>query len=354
MAGDWIKMRPSLMTNPKVNGIARILEDEKAVTKTLSTGYNGVMSEIVTRNVMRYVTVSALLVIWGAANEHTNDGIFKNADLSDIDDMAGIPGFGNAMELVGWAIYDERSCTVTLPNFNEYNTCGNERKPQTNAERQKKYRENKIANSNVNRNASVVTSNDIREDKIREDKIREENKNIKELTPTEFVTADGDSPKRQKIPIAEIVALYHEILPKHPECKKITTKRAGHIRQRWSSGDLPDLKTWRDYFDHVSRSDFLCGRAPPTERYPTPFRADIDFLINESNYTKIYEGKYHGNPRQPSEQVQQAKLSTVQRASIIAQRGIDALEAELGNAGRGDSNAQVLEVDGGVARRSVG
>ena len=57
MAGDWIKMRPSLLTNPKVNGIARILEGEREVSRVLSTGFSGAMSEIVTRNVMRNVTV---------------------------------------------------------------------------------------------------------------------------------------------------------------------------------------------------------------------------------------------------------------------------------------------------------
>jgi hypothetical protein len=139
MAGEWIKMRPSLLTSPKVNGIARILEGSQQVAKVLTTGFGGVMSEIVTRNVTRNVTVASLLVVWGAANEHTDDGVFRNADLSDIDDMVGIPGFGEAMELVGWAIYDEDNECVILPNFNEYNTCGKDRS----AERQRRYRERK-------------------------------------------------------------------------------------------------------------------------------------------------------------------------------------------------------------------
>ena len=63
MAGDWIKMRTSLLTNPKINGIARKLEESTAAGKALSNGYGGVMSEIVTRAVMRHVTVSSLLVV---------------------------------------------------------------------------------------------------------------------------------------------------------------------------------------------------------------------------------------------------------------------------------------------------
>lgn len=166
MAGDWIKMRPSLLTNPKVNGIARILEGEREVSRVLSTGFSGAMSVIVTRNVMRNVTVSCLLTVWGAANEHTTNGTFSNADLSDIDDMVGIPGFGGAMQSVGWLIHDEDACTVTLPNFNEYNTCGKDRPAEKNRERQQRYRDKKAAERNV---TNDVTNND-REEKRREEK----------------------------------------------------------------------------------------------------------------------------------------------------------------------------------------
>lgn len=168
MAGDWIKMRPSLLTSPKVNFIARQLESDTKVSRALSSGFGGHMSEIVTRNVMRNVTVASLLVIWGAANEHTSDGVFTNADLSDIDDMVGIPGFGDAMVAVGWAVFDEEELTVTLPNFNEYNTSGRERSAsaKSGAERQREYRERqKSQESDVTRD---VTRNR-REDKRREE-----------------------------------------------------------------------------------------------------------------------------------------------------------------------------------------
>jgi hypothetical protein len=165
MAGDWIKMRPSLLTNPKVNGIARYLEGSAEVGRVLTTGFSGSMAEVVTRNVMRNVTVSCLLTVWGAANEHTTDGVFSNADLSDIDDMVGIPGFGAAMESVGWLIHDADACTVTLPNFSEYNTCGKDRAAEKNAERQRRFRERKASAGNVTHN---VTSND-REEKRREE-----------------------------------------------------------------------------------------------------------------------------------------------------------------------------------------
>ena len=178
MAGDWIKMRTSLITNPKVNGVARALEDSCDVSRVLSTGFNGPMSEIVTRNVMRHVTVSSLLIVWGAANEHTENGVFKNADLSDIDDMVGIPGFGQALESVGWAEYDSQENTVTLPNFSEYNTSSASRgaSSKSAAQRQKAYRERKKSQeSDVTRDVTRDVTSDVTRDH-REEKRREEGK----------------------------------------------------------------------------------------------------------------------------------------------------------------------------------
>lgn len=169
MAGDWIKMRPSLLTSPKVNGIARMLERDAAVSRALTTGFNGGMAEIVSRNVMRYVTVASLLTVWSAANEHTSDGVFRNADLSDIDDMAGIPGFGDAMESVGWAIYDAEEDSVTLPNFNEYNTCGKSRAATSAAERQRRYREKQKQNRDADEDVTRDVTRDGREEKRREE-----------------------------------------------------------------------------------------------------------------------------------------------------------------------------------------
>lgn len=194
MAGDWIKIRPTLITSPKVNGIARLLEQEQQVCRALTTGYNGCMSDVVTRNVMRNVTLSSLVTIWGAANEHTSDGVFKNADLSDLDDMAGVPRFGEAMEAVGWAIYDKEENTVTLPNFNEYNTCGRDRSAEKNAERQRKYREKKRLEGEKSNGDSNVTNDVTNND--REEKRREEN-NKGRFTPPSVAEVSAYCRERQ-------------------------------------------------------------------------------------------------------------------------------------------------------------
>lgn len=138
----------------------------------LTNSHNTTLSDVVTRNVTRNVTVSLLLTLWSAANEHTRNGVFENADLSDIDDIVGVPGFGAALSTVGWAIHDEQNNCVILPNFNEYNTSGDMRSAsaKTNAQRQKEFRERKKQQeSNVTRNVTNNVTSNRREEKRRED-----------------------------------------------------------------------------------------------------------------------------------------------------------------------------------------
>lgn len=277
MAGDWIKMRTSLLTNPKVNGIAKYLEENHLVTKALATGFSGHMCEIVTRTVMRHVTVSSLLVIWGAANEHTRDGVFVNSSLDDLDDMVGIPSFGDAMAAVGWAEFNAKEKTVTLPNFNEYNTSGSERSAsgKTAAQRQKEYRERKsLQLSDVTRDVtSDVTSN------RREEKRREEKKEDKELmSPAKA----GDPCPHQKI-----IELYHETLPELMAVREWTDDRQAKLRSRWKEKpERQSLEWWADFFKYVAASDFLTGRTEP------PFACSLEWLVSPKNFVKVIEGKY--------------------------------------------------------------
>ncbi|MBO3274147.1 DnaT-like ssDNA-binding domain-containing protein [Pseudomonas schmalbachii] len=176
MAGAWIKMRSSLLSDPKVNGIARILEQSPAVCRVMSHGRDGVMRDVVTRNVMRHVTVASLVTLWSDASNNTRDGVYRNYDLSDIDDLVGIPGFGLALEAVGWAEFDAAECTVTLPNFAEYNVCSQIRgaSAKSGAQRQREYRERKKAErlrneSDVTRYVTGDVTSDPRVDKSRKE-----------------------------------------------------------------------------------------------------------------------------------------------------------------------------------------
>ncbi len=87
----------------------------------------------------------------------------------------------------------------------------------------------------------------------------------------------------EKDTFQEVVDAYHKNLEKLPRVKKLTIKRKSHIKARTKELD----RTWNEYFAYVSQSDFLQGK---NER---GWKADFDWLINENNFAKVIEGKYH-------------------------------------------------------------
>ena len=167
MAGEWVKMRSALLANPKVHAIAKVIGMDSRAGSVLTTGFSGCPDEVLARYALRYVTVTALLCVWSSANEHATGGILSCCDLEDIDEIAGVPGFGQAMASVGWAIPDEATKCVSLPNFSDHNTPAKDR---TAADRQRRYRQNR--NGGVARDVArdVTRDSNGREEKRREEK----------------------------------------------------------------------------------------------------------------------------------------------------------------------------------------
>ena len=172
MAGDWIKMRAALTTCPKVAAMARAIG--------LADEFSGL-----SRHSMRLLVVGGLHAVWAAVNEHTSDGVMANAYPEDLDDIAGIKGFGSAMRSAGWLEVDEAAQTLTFPNFGQWNTPA---KDTTAAERMRKHR----AKQDVTRNTVTVTEPlrvTVTTDKTRQDK--------REDIPAAPV-ATSDPPRRRK------------------------------------------------------------------------------------------------------------------------------------------------------------
>jgi len=166
MAGDWIKMRAGLLTHPKVIGMVNHLATDPAffnficqddITGGDLGGFNPdpkSVTDIVTRQALRAVTVCGLLSLWSAARQHSDSGVLTGLTVDDLDEMAGVPGFGRAMHKVGWAVADEHHNSIVLPNFTEWNDQSHKGPTQTNAERQKAFRERQKS-----RNETVTKSN---------------------------------------------------------------------------------------------------------------------------------------------------------------------------------------------------
>jgi hypothetical protein len=183
MAGDWVKMRSALLANPKVHAIAKAIGRDPRAGAALTTGFSGCPDQVLSRHALRHVTVTALLCVWSSANEHSDDGTLSCCDLEDLDEIAGVPGFGEAMQAVGWAISDGECKCVSLPNFSEHNTPAKDR---TAAERQRRSRA-------LRHGVTVTACHGVTVTQRREEKRREDT----EIQPAAQV-ATTDPPKRRK------------------------------------------------------------------------------------------------------------------------------------------------------------
>ncbi len=173
MVTDWVKMRTDIYRDHRVCVIADILGDPNGDLNRY-VNQNCGSDMVVTRNALRNVTVGALVTLWGVTRHrgkrYGDDLHLKGCTLQVLDDIADLPGIGQAMAAVDWAIETDEG--VVLPRFfTEYNSDPGKGNDSTNAERQRRFRERKQSESNGKSNAlRNVTNND------REEKRREENK----------------------------------------------------------------------------------------------------------------------------------------------------------------------------------
>ena len=95
MAGDWIKMRTNLDTDPRVAEMADIL------------------------GIPELHVVGCLWKLWSWADEHTVDGNAVRVTKVTLDRYSGVSGFVDALRKVGWL--DGRDGSITFTNFSEHN-----------------------------------------------------------------------------------------------------------------------------------------------------------------------------------------------------------------------------------------
>lgn len=188
MAEDWVKMRTDLYRDPKVCVMADILlEPDGSLARYINQHCQRDMT--VTRNVMRNVTVGALVSVWGVMRLRGkpvgDDLVCHGVTISVIDDIADLPGFGDAMEQVGWVLNGAEG--LIFPRFFEdYNVDPEASSKQKAAERQRRFRERQKAESdgenNVTRNSESNVTGDVTvtsQSNYREEKRREEKKHVR-------------------------------------------------------------------------------------------------------------------------------------------------------------------------------
>ena len=82
----------------------------------------------------------------------------------------------------------------------------------------------------------------------------------------------------------KIVDLFHAHLPELPKVIKLTENRKRQINAL-SKKDLPNEPAWIIFFEIISSSDFLMGRAGD-------WKCNFDWIIKPANALKISEGNY--------------------------------------------------------------
>lgn len=219
---DWIKMRGALLNNAKVIKMARLLlQDPEFLTWFALDGGTIDASRTVTLRhvtVVTRVTVGGLLPVWASVNadaERHDDrhALLRDASLFEIDQIAGIPGFGKAMEAVGWLYQEPNGDGLEFSNFTEHNTVGKERSTgaKTTAERAKEYRERKKAERHETVTETVtdrhVTKRDASRDTVTTEKNREEENTSPSLRSGEGATSPRTPrPKKEETTLATYLA----------------------------------------------------------------------------------------------------------------------------------------------------
>lgn len=109
----------------------------------------------------------------------------------------------------------------------------------------------------------------------------------------EILSPKGDCRQRaDDCPHDEIIALYHEMLPELPRVREWNKKRKAYLNARWREDKKrQNLDYWKLFFELVSECDFLMGRTK------TPFKANLEWLVRESNFLKVRE-RFYLNDRQ--------------------------------------------------------
>lgn len=176
MAADWIKMRTDLYRDPRVCVMADLLMNEDGeLARYVNQHCQRHMC--VTRNVMRNVTVGALVSVWGVmrlrGKAEGDDLVCRAVTTSVLDDIADLPGLGAAMESVGWVISTEEG--LVFPRFFEDHNVDPDASPKSkSAARQQRYRERQRSESDVTRDVTRDAKITPREEKRREEeKIKE-------------------------------------------------------------------------------------------------------------------------------------------------------------------------------------
>ncbi|MDE1141294.1 MAG: hypothetical protein PW999_16805 [Paraburkholderia tropica] len=316
---DWFRWWHGTVTDPKFQWVAR------------RAG----------QSVSNVIAVWACLLECGSTATQSNAGQRRgnvaSFDCSDIDVLLGLPDSAvqsifDAMVEKG-LIIDGRLASWDTRQPKREDSGNPDTNALSNTERSRRYRDKKKREATQ----TTDTQHDATHRNDREDKRRVEDKSKTTTSPVGNgdpvavpvacndpvavdveSDADGDPPfaltelldanRVQKLPpcpVEEIVALYHQYMPRNPPVRVINKTRRRIADARWREAavmtcepfgygtKVEGLAAWRAYFEVCNESSFLTNQMPPRAGHEN-WKADFDFLMSENGFTRALENKYHG------------------------------------------------------------
>lgn len=252
MAGDWIKMRVDLATDPAVIGIAASLDCTE------------------------FEVVGMLHHFWSWVDAQSRDGHAASVTKSWIDRYVQRVGFANQLEKVGWLVAENDG--ISIPNFERHNG-QSAKKRAVDGKRQKTHRENLSREPSRNERDKSVT---------REEKRREEKELVPKGTCDQQADLLGGEAKKNVvvIPYEKILDAFREKLPGFPQPRRpLDEDRRKAIRLIWTRDDrFGSVDFFSRFFGFVSQSEFLTGWKG----------CGFDWLLKPKNFRKVLEGNYNG------------------------------------------------------------
>lgn len=119
----------------------------------------------------------------------------------------------------------------------------------------------------------------------------------------ERAAREGRELPNENAAATQAVRLYNDFAAEHklPECAKVSKGRLGKLKARLRDGD--GIEGWKVALEKLGASDFLMGRTPRAGEHKN-WSPGIDFLLQESSFAKLMEGKYDnrtnsGGPAKP-------------------------------------------------------
>jgi len=164
MAGEWIKVRTNLWTDPRVSQLCDLTDASKPAV------------------------VGALYWLWSSADEHTQNGHMPGLSLKAIDRESGVPGMGAALLSIDWI--EDTAGGITLTRFEEHNGASAKSRAQT-AKRVANHKNN----ASVTPIAQIANAPTVSSALPREEKRREE---VKTNTPIPPVGGFVDVEKKPR------------------------------------------------------------------------------------------------------------------------------------------------------------